>query len=394
MTKSRLFLVFLLLIPCVVITLRYHVDFVNMYQTAKWTHEDLTRIYADNEASGLGRFFYGPVMLVLIKPLGRISFVAAKWVWVGLQLSSYCLFWILIHRLFPPLNKTMLGWLLVWVGSINPIHNNFQSNNIQLMLMVMLLLSEVWASGKNKTRRFLAGFLVSLAGAIKIFPLFIVVFYFLTKARSVRSGIVVGLSFALAAPVLVFGYPDTLNLFHGFYQNLASYHRENDLIKIVDILCLPSLLARLWTPFMDPTTVSWITRGVIVGISFLFYSYAWRQRANPNHRFQLHLWSLGLALMTLLNPSSRPHYFIFYIPAFCCLVEWWNENMLSRWLWAGTWVSFALIAFTVEWIVGSKTLNNFLEGLNLPTLGMVLLCLLLVVSLSHFTETARTSSRA
>lgn len=394
MTKLRLFLVFLLLIPCVGITLRYHVDFVNMYQTAKWTHEDLSRIYADNEASGLGRFFYGPVMLVLIKPLGKLSFAAAKSVWVGLQLLSYCLFWILIHRLFPPLNKTMLGWLLVWVVSINPIHNNFQSNNIQLMLAVMLLLSEVWASGGNKTRQFLAGFLVALAGTIKIFPLFIVVFYFLTKARSVRSGIVLGLSFALVAPVLVFGYSDTLNLFQGFYQNLASYHRENDLIKIVDILCLPSLFARILMPFVDPTTVSWITKGFIVGISLLFYSYAWRQRANRAHRFQLHLWSLGLALMTLLNPSTRPHYFIFYIPAFCCLVEWWNENRLSRWAWAGTWVSFALISFTVEWIVGGKTLNNFLEGLSLPTLGMVLLCVLLVVGLRGFTETVRTSSRA
>jgi len=78
--------------------------------------------------------------------------------------------------------------------------------------------------------------------------------------------------------------------------------------------------------------------------------------------------------MVFLTPSTRPHYFIFYVPAFISLAEIAREHMDRVFLWASLFVAVLLIAFTAEGVVG-KSFNDFLEGLKVPVMGMAILCL-------------------
>ena len=113
-----------------------------------------------------------------------------------------------------------------------------------------------------------------------------------------------------------------------------------------------------------------------------FFAYAWKKRATAasDANYSLHLWALASALMVFLNPSTRPHYFIFYVPAFCSLLQILALATEKAYLLLLLSVSTLLIAFTAEGVVG-KQLNDKLEMWSVPTVGMLLLCVGLMVCL-------------
>jgi alpha-1,2-mannosyltransferase len=374
-TKLKWLLLVALLIPCWVIGIKYEIDLVVLHATAQFINHDYTRVYAQN--GNLGRYFYGPFSLVLIKPLGYFSFSVIKYFWLCLQTVCYFLFWKILQDLYPFLkeNKYIWGWLLVWIVAINPIHNNFQSNNIQLMLATLLLAAEQLTRSSSATKQAMGGLLVTFAAGIKVFPAFLVIYYFLAKNWTCRRGILVGLVVVLAAPFLCFGGDQALFLYKGFYSNLTTYSVENGLTQVRDILCLPSLLARFGV-------TDKISKAIILGLSALFY--LWVLKARPlfnNQRTQGHFLAMAWSLSVFLNPSTRPHYFIFYVPAFCSIVEIFYAYPISKiWKFALA-LSTLMIAFTAQGVTGRK-LNEVLEFSNVPTYGMLLLCLVLAAGIS------------
>ena len=374
--KTKNFLLFALLIPCWIIASHYNVDLVNLYAAAQYTHSDLTRIYAQN--GNLGRYFYGPFSLILIKPLALYPFEVVKWFWILLQTISYGVFWVFLYRLYPFLkdNKIFWGWLLIWIVAINPIHNNYQSNNIQLMLAALVVVAEVWSRTTSKTKQFLAGALVVLAAMIKVFPLFLVGYYFFFKPAQVRKGLLLSSAVMMAAPLLFFGNTAGMQLYKDFFLNLGTYSVENNFLKVPDILCLPSLLARFG---IAPNLIQMS----VVLISIIFFIWVGlRQKDLVQPRLNLHYTALAWALCVFLNPSSRPHYFIFYLPAFCSLMEIVYRRTKSAELVIGAIVSTFLIAFTAEGITG-KRLNDTFEFKSVPTYGMIILCLILIYAIRH-----------
>lgn len=372
-SRWKLFFLFALLVPCWVIAERYDIDLVNLHVVAEYLHTDVTRVYAQN--GNYGRYFYGPFSLVLIKPLGLFSYVTVKWFWILLQTVCYVVFWLYLYRLYPFLKSAKWAWLLVFIVSINPIHNNYQSNNIQLMLAAVILIAEALTYSSSSRALFLAGVLVSLTASIKMFPLFLVVYYFLVKPNATRIGVVAGMLFAQALPFLYFGWNDGLLFYRDFISNLTTYDKQNSLTGVNDILCLPSLVAR-WFPEMS----GWLSKVLILVVSAAFYLWAWLKRDRKD--LAIHFWALANALMVFLNPSTRPHYFIFYVPAFCSMVVFGmrkhKDAPTAQWL---TGVACLLIAFTAEGVVG-KNWNEYLESRSYPTLGMLLLCGILTKALS------------
>jgi hypothetical protein len=381
--KDKLSLLFILLIPCWVIAARFDIDLVVLhYTTGLVRAHHYANVYAQN--GSLGRYFYGPFSLILFNPLAWIPYSVLKWLWIVLQTLSFVLFWRYLTRLYPFLDTPAArwSWILVFIVAINPIHNNFQSNNIQLMLAATMLGAELLTRVNAPIPQFLAGILVMAAAGVKVFPIFIATFYLLGKPRAVRYGVYVGTALVVALPFLYFGKADALTLYEGFFRNLTSYNTENSLAKVPDILCLPSLLTRWFSvetlyPDLGPKVI----KGVIVALSFVFFYFAWKkQKALPKEQAQresVHLWALAMALMVLFNPSTRPHYFIFYVPAFCSLLEMAKVQVMTRWFLMGSLASATLlIAFTAEGVVG-KTINDQLEAWSVPTVGMIILCVAL-----------------
>jgi hypothetical protein len=378
----RIWLLGILLIPCWVIAWKYDIDLVNLHVAAQFSNSDLSRVYAQN--GNYGRWFYPPFSVALIKPLGLFSYSAVKWFWIPLQTFAYFVFWTFLYRIYPGLPKMTLGWILVWIVSINPIHNNYQSNNIQLMLAAMLVVAEYWSYSKDSKKLLWSGALVAFAASIKMFPLFLVPLYLILKPWKVRVGVVAGLAFAQLLPFVVFGPQGGMDLYHYFLQNLGTYEQDNSLTKIPDILCLPSLSARFFTGMGLGDHVKWINKLLVLGISGVFFLWVIFRKnlTEKNQRFSVHVWALAMALMALLNPSTRPHYFIFYVPAFASLVELIKDNPGRRWLTFSTGVSCLLIAFTAEGVVG-KSWNESLESASIPTWGMIILCVALALGLKR-----------
>jgi hypothetical protein len=379
----KLFLLFALLVPCWVIAARYDIDLVVLHFTTGLVRDhNYAAVYAQN--GSLGRYFYGPFSLILFNPFAYLPYVVVKWIWIVFQTISFVLFWRFLVRLYPFLDTPTArwSWVLVFIVAINPIHNNFQSNNIQLMLAAVLLGAELLTRVRAPLPQAAGGVLVMIAAGVKVFPIFIATFYLLGKSRPVRYGIYLGTVLVLGLPFLYFGKADALLLYQGFFRNLTTYNTENSLAKVPDILCLPSLLTRWFSvetfyPEIGPKVI----KGVIVALSFLFFFFAWKkQKALPPaeaSRESIHLWALAMALMALFNPSTRPHYFIFYVPAFCSLLEMAKVQVMTRWFLVGSVISATLlIAFTAEGVVG-KTINDQLEAWSVPTVGMIILCIAL-----------------
>lgn len=386
MTKTtQLSLLGLLLIPCWIIAAKYDIDLVNLYAAQGFAQTDPTRVYGFNGT--LGRYFYGPFSLVVFGPLAWFSFATVKVIWIALQTASYFAFWYLIYKLYPSLlNRNSWGaWLAVFVLAINPIHNNFQSNNIQLMLGVLILWAEWWSVNQNSRKQFGAGFILACAAAIKVFPLFLCAYYIVAKPARVRQGVLAGFLFTLLIPILPFGLTTSALLFQDFLANLTTYNVENSFTRVPDILCLPSLVARVFQNTLSPAGISLVTRVSILGISAAFFLWVLRLKKQTdwqNGRLSVHVWALACTLMAFLNPSTRPHYFLFYLPAVASLAELTRElsGSYRKAVWGLLAGGILLIAFTAQGVTG-KDLNDWLEAANYPTYGAGLLAIGLLVAL-------------
>jgi hypothetical protein len=390
--RTKVFFLILLLIPCWVIAAQYNIDLVNLHGTALMLLKTPAQVYESHD--GLGRWFYGPFSLVLIQPLGHFTFIAVKIFWIALQTLCFFAVWRLLGRLFPFLEQRTVrwGWLFIWALAINPIHNNFQSNNIQMMLAAVLLYAELLAETENGLAQFFAGFLCALTAAIKVFPLFLCAFYFVTRSRALKLGLLAGLAFSVLLPFAFFGPEVAGAQFHGFFHNLATYHEDNSPIKIRDILCLPSMLSRWLTPEavaqatgQASVEAQWVVRAVVVLLSGLFLVSAWRgSRAvtSANDRSRTYWWALAMAMMTFLNPSTRPHYFIFYLPAYCAVLDMLYQQSAQTLLKVGVILSAILVALTTQGVLG-KALSFQAEMHSLPTMGALILCLGLALAVTR-----------
>ena len=400
-SRAQWALIFLLLIPCWVIAVHYDIDLPTLYHAMRNADQGkLSSVY--NETAGevditpghsflVGRYFYPPFSLVFFSPLGFFSYPIIKWTWFGLQTLWFGLFWVLLSRLYPEIRSRRLDWLWVaiWIVSINPIHNNFQSNNIQLLLSALLFGSELLSRKENKGVQLIAGILLSFAVGLKVYPLFLVGYYAAVKSRWVNAGVVLGGIIVVLSPLLPFGWAGTLELYRGFYVNLSTYGKDNGLLTVVDINSLPSMLARFTDPWFTPAQSAKLTQAVTLIVSLGYFGFcAFVRRFSPEFkRLEVHLWALGLALMIFLNPSTRPHYYVFYVPAFASLGHFiklsHKKDLAVCFL-----LSVLLVAFTAEGVVG-KRLNDDWEAWSIPTIGMLLLCLALGMAIGRLIRASR-----
>lgn len=351
----------ILLITCWVIAWKFEVDIKTLFHVAQLAAEGRTaEIYLAEP--GIGRFFYGPLTAVFLAPLGFFSFATAKLLWVGVQTLSFVLVFWALYYLFPVFRSSRRWpFFLMLSFAINPVHNNFQSNNIQLFLLAVLAVSEIASRSSKRSWRIGAGVAVAFAAAVKVFPGFIAAYYLFRRSRETRWGIGWGVLLALALPFACFGISGGRELYEGFLSNLRTYDADNSLTRVPDILCLPSLLAR-WG-LSDSAS-----KAISLGFALVFLGWA----VGKENGRTLEFWSLSLLVMALANPSTRVHYFVFYLPAFCVLLQSYFQGFPSKETLAYIVGSLLLLAFTVEGVVG-KSLNNQMEFLSLPTWGAILL---------------------
>jgi hypothetical protein len=369
------FAVFILLIPCVGIGLKPGNDLSVYYRVAQYLiRGDVGRIYPDS--AQLGNFFYGPLSFVFLYPLGFFSFEMAHWFWLGLEIFFYFLFWQSLARLFPELwgKGRWYLWALLWCFSIKPIHASFQSYNIQLMIAGILLWAVLGARSQSPSKQFLSGFFVFLTAGLKVFPLLMVVYLFIVGNTRVRAGLIFGFLASVGAPFILFGPAEAIELHRQFALHLLTYTDTYSLSTEVVNLSLPSLITKWAEPYFSAGAIGWFIRIFSAAILLIFFSWAFVRRPLQG------IWApaLAFALMALLNVSSRPDYFVFYVPAFAAvLTSWKTSEEAGLFVPVATVVSFALMALISHWTLGP--LNHQLEAIRIPVLGAILLCSACVV---------------
>jgi len=362
--KIKTLLSFALVVACWGIAWGVGIDFYVYHHAGTLALQDPNLIYSTPARTG-GYFYYGPVFLIATLPLGLLSFKLAKIVWIiCLTLLLYAIVRGL-NLVFPQLKNSFGSWLVLFVFSIASIHSGFQSLNIQIILFAMLLYAELWVDSKEFKWQWLSGVLVGLASMIKVFPLFIFVFYFIKKNNTVRLGLLSGIVLGFLLPMVFFGV-DGLNLWKSFFYNLFHYESRNSQIQYSYMLSLPALIRRYgYYLAWNPGTVKAVTYSVILILSSLFF---WRSYKSQDTRKN---WALGLALMVLINPTSMPHYFIFFLPLVGFLIEKnQHATRLFTYAFATFWI---LVCFTTDAFVG-RTANTFLESYGFITLAYLGLC--------------------
>jgi hypothetical protein len=375
-------LIFLLLALCIGIGIRFDVECVTYFFTARFAHYDITKVYGQNW--DLGPYFYGPVTLPFLLPFHSVGYPFFKTVSMVVDSLCFLATWWVMHQLFPSLRsqKNVLGWLLLWILAINPFHHHFQSHNVQVLLAGILFVAEYLAVQSSGRSRFAGGFLCAVAAMSKLYPMLLAAYYLTARPKEVRSGVIAGGIFSIVFPLLVFGPTDGIFLFREFIEGLFGYeaagHGANSLAKTSEILCLPSLVARL----MPEGTWLHAYEGVIgkflflsIAGAFLFFGWKTRKSEKINPSWT---WAIGAGLMVFLYPPSRAHYFMFYLPAFAILNEIYyssESSIKTRYtVLVGMILPVIFMALTVDFVVG-KYRNNEYDFANVPTYGMIILLL-------------------
>lgn len=191
---------------------KLNTDFPNYYMSARLVHEgfDTTRINEwawlqrekDHRAVDLatiGIIPITPFSTLVMWPLTGLAPLAAKHVWIVFNLGLLIpLFWML--RSMTGLSWQRIG--LVFALSF-PLHRNFLFGQFYLLLLV-LIVAAVWAYLRGWHA--LAGSLIAVAAACKIFPILLLVFFVQKRAwRALAAGAATLLA-AGGVSIAVFGW--------------------------------------------------------------------------------------------------------------------------------------------------------------------------------------------
>lgn len=339
-----------------------------LYQTAVLHafHGEFSRVYAD----AVSLFYYGPFSLFILSPLTLVSFQTGIYLAILIHALAFLVVWFVLYELYPVMRSRhgMFVWGLVWLVSLHPIHSDFRSLNVQLPLASALLLAE-WLYQK-KNLPFLSGFLAALTVLVKVFPVFILLYYFLFRGKQVRRGVIAGFLTGILAPLAAFGFENGVSLHQDFVRNLFLYPVKNGSLADAGIQCLPSLFTVALRPFLPSRALAGVILFFQAGLAGGFFYWVWqnRQRASSS----LFVWAFAMALMVFLNPSSRHDYFVFYLPAFASIGLLWRENYLSLCSRGAVLVSVILSYGTTQAILG-RFYSESANELHLLAIGIIFL---------------------
>ena len=155
-------------------------------------------------------YAYPPFFTVLLRPLSTLPFKTASLIWVGLNIL-----WLLLSL---PLLLILAGgskwkegrWYLPIVGFFalilfSPAQEVLMLGQTTLLLLCLTSSTLVLLRSGNKKRDFLAGLLIGLASAIKIFPALLVVYLIIRRRWFAVMGAAVAFLIALLIGIVGVG---------------------------------------------------------------------------------------------------------------------------------------------------------------------------------------------
>jgi len=258
-----------------------------------------------------------PFLTLLLLPLYYVNYANALTIWtVGSLILMFTSAW-LVMRPFPEWHKYRLPILAVFAIYM-PNSANLAYGQICNYLFIWIALA--WLLGRQK-RDILAGILIGIACAIKIFcGLFLIYFLCIKRFRLLVSALITG-ACAFLTSLLLFGldnyfhyravlkqikwYSASWNIsFYGFFTRIFSHTEKNK-----PLIYIPHLTEILT---------------VLCSIVLLIYLiYIWKKLGNTHFDIGF---SLTLITMLLLSPLGWIYYFGLLIIPYLVLVQQSRET--------------------------------------------------------------------
>jgi hypothetical protein len=244
------------------------VDFIVYYNSAMSLLAGRTDLYSDTFSLGPPAIYlYPPLFVLLIFPLGWLSFSNAYGIWFALLvlataavIRQACLHWR------PQRRATYALLLATLAGPYVVIALRY--GNVHLFVVLLTILGVLaWSRGRVWT----ASAALAVGGAVKIFPLFLLPVLAVRREWGLAARVVAFSALLWMLPVVYFGPRETVSLYRSWYEVVA---RNTDEFKKQHALdhSLEGALERWFTrvdysEYHDPdypqATVVELPRGVV-----------------------------------------------------------------------------------------------------------------------------------
>jgi hypothetical protein len=378
---------------------KLNTDFPNYYMSARLAHEgyDTSRMYEwvwlqrekDHRALDvrvIGMLPITPISTLPMWPLTRFSPLTAKRLWLLLNLGLLVpLCWLL--RSLTGLSYQRIA--LVFALSF-PLHRNLLYGQFYLLLL-LLIVAACWAYLREKDA--LAGALIAVAAACKLFPVFFFVFFVQRKAwRAVTAGALTGIA-AIAASVSIFGW----NVHRTYLQEILPWtlHGEGlppyatasgSISSVLHFLFLdePQWNPHPWhnSPFLyallQPTL-----QMVLLAPAILLLR--WKDRASRPTQLE---WSALLMASLAISTIPASYNFVLLVFPVCVLTAMLLERKRYGWLIV---LAFVYVGIGIP-LPGPSGVNGPAVLLYIPRLPLMLALLLGTYALILFERPVPSSS--
>jgi hypothetical protein len=250
-----------------------------------------------------------PPSVFLALPFASLDYPDATLIWNILSLAAFCLsFCIVAHHLSLSLGIKASVPFITLCLIFDPFRS--QCSQGQLGFVILLLLIGSWSATK-RGRPLGAGFLLGIAIAVKLFPAFLLLYYFIERRwKTLIAGV---LSFILVSllTLLSLGFETYRTYFDVVLPTVEKFrsHWINQ--------SLPGLWIKLFDPETDKEHIEALFRSPILATVLALLSsllviavLVWAIRKARTEPEKDHAFGLSILAMLLVSPITWNHYLV------------------------------------------------------------------------------------
>jgi hypothetical protein len=372
---SLALLLLILLISSFVQALNWSNDLAT-YQTAweKMRVRDLS-IY-DTSRSNQGGYYYSPFFALLGVPLSLFDISSQRLLYALITTALAFLGWRQIQSHIETsglkLRQDSWPWVFVVLAMINNVVGQYQSGNVSLWLVCFAIFA---FSAYQKNKISLSAFWIALAVNIKIYPIFLLLYFIWHRDLKWMLRFALWSTLLLLAPSLWVGLQANIQLHLDQIQMVRNFGSQSDHGREA-LQGIPSLLVRLKRGGFLGEAISESALATSGQLLVLACGVLLMRFFNPIlKRERIELFFLLVALMALFNPASWVNNMgVAYAPMVAYLVQYFwgsnsNKSILNHSL---LWIFFAAYCLSTSALLG-RELNDRLEFWSVPALGVIAL---------------------
>lgn len=188
----------------------HSIDFVVYYRAAQSLLAGRTDLYSPTFALDPPmRYLYPPVFMLLVAPLGLLTYENAFGLWFALLVLVTAYVLADAVRAWRPRGTWVYGLTTVFLAGPSLLYG-LRSANVHLLVVLMTIAAVVaWGRGRLAG----AAVVVSLAGAMKVFPLYLVPFLVALRGWRLTARIALLSALVWALPLAYFGPARCVDLY-------------------------------------------------------------------------------------------------------------------------------------------------------------------------------------